>query len=108
MSNRTSTWSRRALIAIAVVAASVPGAGAAHAGHAVPDLPVATEPCRLDTRPSWPSCGTALRLTGGSTGSTAIVVGTGFACTGGANEPIHCTPVFIGCTDDQKLCASTG
>ena len=106
MSHNRKTWARRIVIGTAVFAAALPGAAYA-ANPAVPNLPVATEPCKVDTGPNWPSCGSDLRISG-RPGTTAIIVGTGWACTGGGNEPVHCKPIFIGCTDDQEQCASTG
>ena len=49
-----------AAIALAAFAVSAAPAGAAHS--AALDLPLSATPCKLDTSPSYPSCGTAPQL----------------------------------------------
>lgn len=73
-------WKRAVLAVLALTTIGLGvGAGPAHASHAAPDLPVATEPCRDDLSPTWPSCVPDLRLLSGS-GTTAIDVDTRLVC----------------------------
>jgi len=45
--------------AAAALAAFALGAAPAAASHYAPDLPLSVKPCKLDTSPRYPSCGTA-------------------------------------------------
>ena len=52
------TFTRRALVvAGSVLALAGGGIGTAQASHLGLDLPLTVEVCRLDTSPSFPSCG---------------------------------------------------
>lgn len=108
MMNRKS-WSVRAVVvAVLVLGAAVlgVGVGTAQANPAVPDLPVSVKVCKVDTGPNSPSCQPVLRVVAGSPEPTAIILNFGWACTGGVNEPIHCKPIIVWCTDDYQLCGT--
>ena len=108
MSHRTTERGRAVVIAVLVAGVAIfgIGAGAAQADPAVPDLPVSVKVCPVDTSPNSPSCTPILRLVSGSPEPTAIVLHHGWACTGGRDEPVHCEPVLVFCTDDYELCGT--
>ena len=56
----TTTLKSAAAVALAALAVAAAPAGATHS--AALDLPVSATPCKLDTSPSYPSCGTAPQL----------------------------------------------
>lgn len=107
---RVRSTVRGRAVAVAVLVAGVAvlgvGAGPAQANPAVPDLPVSVKVCKVDTSPSFPSCKPLLRVVAGSPDPTAIVLHHGWACTGDDDEPVHCKPIIVFCTDDQSLCGT--
>jgi len=110
MSHRTSVRGRAIAAAVLVIGVGVAvlgvGVGTAQANPAVPDLPVSVKVCKIDTSPNPPSCLPVLRVVAGSPPPTPLVLHHGWACTGGADEPIHCKPIIVFCTDDYSLCGT--
>ena len=63
-----TTTALKTTVAVALAALTI-SAAPASAAVAVPDLPVSATPCKIDTSPSYPSCGTVAKIVAVNTGS---------------------------------------